>query len=36
MIDFLKTWSNQIIVAVIIATILEMIIPDGNNKKYIT
>jgi len=35
MIDFIKTWANQIIVAVIIATIFEMILPNGNNKKYI-
>lgn len=35
MISFLKTWANQIIVAVIIATIIEMILPNGNNKKYI-
>jgi len=35
MIVFLKTWANQIIVAVIIATIIEMILPRGNNKKYI-
>ena len=35
MIIFLKSWVNQIIVAVIIATILEMLLPDGKNKKYI-
>ena len=35
MITFLKTWSNQIIVATIIAIILEMILPESNNKKYI-
>jgi len=35
MIAFIKQWANQIIVAVIIATIFEMILPDGNNKKYI-
>lgn len=35
MIEFLKTWANQIIVAVIIATIFEMLLPNGNNKKYI-
>lgn len=35
MIVFLKTWANQIIIAVIIATIIEMILPNGNNKKYI-
>jgi len=35
MIEWLKTWSNQIIVATIIAIILEMLLPEGNNKKYI-
>lgn len=35
MIAFIKEWVNQIIVAVIIATILEMILPEGKNKKYI-
>lgn len=35
MIEFIKTWVNQIIVSVIIATIIEMILPNGNNKKYI-
>ena len=35
MITFIKMWANQIIVAVIIATIFEMILPNGNNKKYI-
>ena len=35
MIIFLKTWISQIIVAVIIATIIELILPNGNNKKYI-
>lgn len=35
MIYFLKTWANQIIIAVIVATIIEMLLPNGNNKKYI-
>lgn len=35
MIAFLKTWSNQIIVALMIATIIEMLLPQGKNKKYI-
>lgn len=35
MIEFISSWAEQIIVAVIIATIIEMIIPKGNNKKYI-
>ena len=35
MIIFIKTWVSQIIVAVIIATIIELILPNENNKKYI-
>lgn len=35
MIEFLSSWAEQIIVAVIIATIIEMILPNNNNKKYI-
>ena len=35
MIEWLKSWTNQIIVAVIIAVIYELIIPNGKNKKYI-
>lgn len=35
MIIFLKNWVSQIIVAVIISTIIELILPNGNNKKYI-
>lgn len=35
MIENLSSWAEQIIVAVIIATLIEMIIPNGNNKKYI-
>lgn len=35
MIEGLSTWAEQIIVAVVIATIIEMILPSGNNKKYI-
>ena len=35
MIDFISMWAKQIVVAVIIATIIEMIVPNGNSKKYI-
>lgn len=35
MIDFISDWARQIVVAVIIATIIEMIVPNGNSKKYI-
>ena len=35
MIEFFNSWIQGIIVAVIIATIIEMLLPKGNNKKYI-
>jgi stage III sporulation protein AF len=35
MIDKISVWAEQIIVAVIIVTLIEMILPNGNNKKYI-
>lgn len=35
MIEWMSSWAEQIIVAVIIATIIEMLLPSGNNKKYI-
>ena len=35
MINFLGSWAEQIVLAVIIATIIEMILPDNKNKKYI-
>jgi len=33
--DFIVMWAQGIIVAVIIATIIEMILPEGSNAKYI-
>lgn len=35
MIDWISTWTQSIIIAVIIATIIEMILPSGSSKKYI-
>jgi stage III sporulation protein AF len=35
MISFLSTWIGQIAVSVIIVSIFEMILPNGNLKKYI-
>ena len=35
LIEGLSTWAEQIIVAVVIAGIIEMILPSGNSKKYI-
>ena len=35
MLSFISSWAQQIIFAVIIGTILQMLLPDGKNKKYI-
>lgn len=35
MINWISGWAQGIIVAVIIGTIIEMILPDGNSKKYV-
>lgn len=35
MIEFISSWAEQVIIAVIIGTIIEMILPKGNSKKYI-
>lgn len=35
MIDFLSNWIEQIALAVIIASIFELILPNGNIKKYV-
>ncbi len=35
MIEWISRWAEQIVVAVIIATVIEMILPNGNNKKYV-
>ena len=33
--EWISHWAETIIVAVIIGTIIEMILPSGNSKKYI-
>lgn len=35
MISYISSWAEQIIICVIVVTILEMILPNGNSKKYI-
>lgn len=35
MIEFFKNWCEGIIVAVIISIIIESILPEGNNRKYV-
>ncbi len=35
MIEFFSSWAEQIVLAVIIATIIELILPNNKNKKYI-
>lgn len=35
MIKFISSWAEQIVLAVIVATIIELILPKNKNKKYI-
>lgn len=35
MVEFLSSWAGSITISVIMATILEMILPEGKNQKYI-
>ena len=36
MIDFLVSWAEQLILALIVIIIIEIVLPSGNNyKKYI-
>lgn len=35
MINFMSSWAEQIVIAVVVATIIEMILPKNKNKKYI-
>ena len=35
MIDFISSWAQGLVVAVTIATIIEMLLPEGNSKKFI-
>lgn len=35
MINEISSWTSNIVVAVVVATILEMILPNSKNKKYI-
>ncbi len=35
MVEWISSWARGIIMTVIIATIIEMILPDGKNKKYV-
>lgn len=35
MIEFFKNWCEGIIVAVVISIIIESILPEGNQKKYV-
>lgn len=35
MINKISSWASGIVISVIIVTILEMILPEGKNKKYI-
>ena len=35
MVAFINSWAKGIILAVIISTLIEIILPEGNNKKYV-
>lgn len=35
MVGIINSWAQGIILAVIVATIIEIILPEGNNKKYV-
>lgn len=35
MINFISSWAEQIVLAVVIATIIELILPKNKNRKYI-
>ena len=35
MINFINSWLEGIVIAVVVSVIIEMIIPEGKNKKYI-
>lgn len=35
MISWISTWAQGVIISVIIASIIEMILPEGSSKKYI-
>ena len=35
MVEFLSTWAKQLVLAVIIISILEMLLPNNKTKKYI-
>lgn len=35
MINFMSSWAEQIVLAVVVATIIEMTLPKNKNKKYI-
>lgn len=35
MIDNINSWTGQIIIATVVAIIIQMIMPDGKNKKYV-
>ena len=35
MIQWISSWASGIVVAVVLATLIEMLVPNGNNKKYV-
>ena len=36
MIGIIRNWCEGIIIAIIISVIIELLVPEVNNKKYVT
>ena len=35
MVNNIRNWCECLVVAVVISLLIEMFLPDGNNKKYV-
>ena len=35
MVNIINSWAKGIILAVMVSTIIEIILPEGNSKKYV-
>ena len=35
MISLFSSWARGIVIAVVVSTIIEMILPNGSSKKYV-
>ena len=35
MINIIRQWCEGIVVAIVLSVIIELLVPEGNNKKYV-